>query len=152
MPSCSQLLLLLLLLLLFHWSLSDKCPQVSRTLLSIQADFGSAVVWIFSNRPLISKSFSPFTNPLVTVPRAPITIGITVTSMFHSFFKFPCKFEVLILFAFIQFYSVVSRDSINRNSAGSLFLIFFFSFFFFFFFLIIIRSGRLAEIRWFVCI
>ena len=38
-------------------------------------------------RPLISKSSSPSTNNLVTVPRAPITIGVTVTFMFHSFFN-----------------------------------------------------------------
>ena len=38
-----------------------------------------------STRPLISKSSSPCTNLLVTVPRAPITIGITITFMFHCF-------------------------------------------------------------------
>ena len=37
--------------------------------------------------PLISKSSSPFTNFWVTVPRAPITDGITITFMFHSFFS-----------------------------------------------------------------
>ena len=36
--------------------------------------------------PLISKSSSLCTNPLVTVASAPITIGITSTFMFHSFF------------------------------------------------------------------
>ena len=28
-----------------------------------------------STRPVISKSSTPFNNPLVTVPRAPITVG-----------------------------------------------------------------------------
>ena len=37
-------------------------------------------------RPPTSKSSSPFSNPLVTIPNAPITIGIIVTWMFHSFF------------------------------------------------------------------
>ena len=37
-------------------------------------------------RPFISNSSSPFSNPLVTVPRAPLKIGITVTFMFRSFF------------------------------------------------------------------
>ena len=32
-----------------------------------------------SIHPLISNSFRPFIDPLVTVPSAPITIGITVT-------------------------------------------------------------------------
>ena len=31
-----------------------------------------------STRPLISKASSPFNNPLVTVPKAPITIGIII--------------------------------------------------------------------------
>ena len=95
------LLLLLLLLLLFtpweffhscylmvfHWSLSDsKSPLVSKTLLSILAVPSNAVVWMVSTRPPISKSSTPFNSPLVTASSAPITIGITVTCMFHSFF------------------------------------------------------------------
>ena len=71
----------------FYTSLSDyKSPQVSRTLLSIQANL-SAVVWIVSSRPLISKSFRPCANPLVTAPRRPITSSTTVTFMLHSFFN-----------------------------------------------------------------
>ena len=88
-----------------------KSPQVSRTLLSILAVLNNAVVWMVSTRPPTSKSSSPFSNPLVTVPKAPITIGIIATFMFHSFFQFPCKVEVLIVhFTFFQFYPVVSRD------------------------------------------
>ena len=69
-----------------HWSLNDnKFPQVSRTFLSILANHNNAVVWIVSTRPLISKSFILYPSPLVTVPSAPITIGITVTFTFHSF-------------------------------------------------------------------
>ena len=125
--------------MVFHWSLSDsKSPQVSRILLN------NAVVWMVSTRLPTSKSSSPFYNPLVTVPKAPITIGIIVTCMFHSFFQFPNKVQVLILlFPFFQFYSVISRDSKVDNFANSFF--FFFSFFFFWFF---IRSGLLAEIKW----
>ena len=77
-----------LTLMVFHWSLSDnKSPQVSRTLLSILAVLNNVVVWMVSTRPLISKSSSLFNNPLVTVPKAPITIGIIVTFKFHSFFN-----------------------------------------------------------------
>ena len=84
-----------------HKSLSDsKSPQVPRTLLSILADLNNAVVWMISICPHISKSFSPCTNPLVTVPRAPITVNF----IFHSFFQFPSKVQVLIfLFIFFQF-------------------------------------------------
>ena len=72
--------------MVFHWSLIDsKSPQISRTLLSIPADLNNLVVWMASTPALISKSFSSFTNPLVTVPSASITIGITVTFMFYSF-------------------------------------------------------------------
>ena len=61
-----------------------------------------------SARPPTSKFSSPFSNPLVSVPKSLITIGIIVTFVFHSFFLFPCKVEVLIiLFTFFQFYSVV---------------------------------------------
>ena len=68
---------------------------------------------MFSTCPLISKSSSPFINPLVTVPRALIIIDITVTFMFHSFFQFSGKVEIFIsLFVFFQFYSVVSWNSI----------------------------------------
>ena len=132
-------------LIVSHKSLSDsKSPQVSRTLLSILADFTNAVVWMVSTRPPTSKSSSSFNNPLVTMPKAPITIGIIVTFMFHSFFQFSSKVEVLIfLFTFFQFYSVVSRDRKVDNFAD---------FLFFFFLLIIIRSGLLVEIRWSVCI
>ena len=74
--------------MVFHWSLSDsKSPQVSRTLLSILAVLNNAVVWMVSTRLPTSNSSSPFSNLLVTVPNAPITIGIIVTGMFHSFFN-----------------------------------------------------------------
>ena len=70
----------------FHRSSSDcNSPQVFTTRLNILGVLNNAVVWMVSTRPLISKSSSPFTNPLVTVPRVPITIGITVTFMFQSF-------------------------------------------------------------------
>ena len=112
----------------FYRSLSDsKSPQVSRILLSIRTDLNNAVVWMVFTRPLITKPFNPCTNPLVTVPRAPITIGITVTYMFYSLFVFfwgggSSKVYVLIFFfAFFQVYPVVSRNGKVHYSAGSLF-------------------------------
>ena len=86
-----------------------------------------SVVRMVSTRPPTSKSSSPFSNPLVTVPNAPITIVIIVTSMFHSFFQFSSKFEVLILlFTFFQFYSVVSRESKVDNFVSSLFFVYYY--------------------------
>ena len=109
----------------FHWSLSDsKSPQVSRACLRILAVLSNAVVWIVSTRPPTFKSSRPFNNPLVIVPKAPITIGTIVTFMLHSFFQFSSKVEVLILlFPFLQIYSVVSQNSKVDNFANSLFLV-----------------------------
>ena len=127
--------------MVFHWILSDsKSPQVSRTLLSFLAVFNNAVIWTVSTRPPTSNSSRPVNNPLVTVSKAPITIGTIFTFIFHSFFQSSSKVEVLILlFTFFQFYSVLSRDSKVNNFVKSLFL------------LIIIKSGFLAEMRWSVC-
>ena len=101
-------------------------PQVSETLLSILAVLNNAVVlMVFTPN---YKSPSPFKNPLLTVPKAPIRIGIIVTLI--------SKFEVLILFfIFFKFYFMVNRDSKVYNFASSFLL------------LIIIRSGPRAEIR-----
>ena len=51
-----------------------------------------------STRPPTSKSSSSFSNPLVTVPKAPITIGIIVTFMFHSFFNSLARLRYLSFF------------------------------------------------------
>ena len=40
-----------------------------------------------STRLLISKSTNRSTNPFVTVPDAPLTVGVTITLMFYSFFS-----------------------------------------------------------------
>ena len=86
--------------MVFHWSLSDsKSPQVSRTLLPILAVLNNAVVWMVSTRPPTSKSSSPFSNPLVTLPKAPITIGTIVTFMFHSFFNSLARSRYLSYFS-----------------------------------------------------
>ena len=113
--------------MVFHLSLGDsKSPQVSRTLLGILAD---AVVWMVSSRLLISMPPNPCMNPLVTASSEPIAISIAVTFMFYSFFHFSSKVQVLtFLFAFFQFYSVVSRDVQSLRSTIQ--QVFFLSFFF----------------------
>ena len=86
--------------MVFHCSLSEsKSPQVSRTLLSILAVLNNAVVWMVSTRPPTSNSSSPFSNALVTVPNAPITIGIIVTCMFDSFFNSLARSRYLSFFS-----------------------------------------------------
>ena len=71
----------------FHWwSLNkSKCPQVSRTLLSILADVYNAVVWMVSTCPVLSNSSCSFGTTLCTVPSAHIITCFTVTFMFRSF-------------------------------------------------------------------
>ena len=68
--------------------LSDiMSSQVSRTLPSILAELNNEVVWMISTSHLISKSSSYFNNPLVTVPKGPIMIGIIVIFMLQSVFN-----------------------------------------------------------------
>ena len=75
--------------MVFHWSLSDsKSRQVSEISSQYSGSFSiMLLVWMISTRPPTSKSPRPFNNSLITMPKAPITIGIIVTLMFHSFFN-----------------------------------------------------------------
>ena len=121
-----------------HWGLSDcKFPQVSRTFLSILADLNNAIIWVVSTRPVISKLSSPCTNPLMTVPTTPITIGIIVTFMFHCFFNSLARLWYLFFFPrsfnFPMWSVRTSKSTILQISI-------------LFFLLIIIRSGRQPEI------
>ena len=119
------------------WSLSDsKPPQIPRTFHSILADLNNVVVWIVSTHPLISKSSSPFNNPSVTVPRAPITIGINITFMFLCFFNSLAKFKYSSFFLFSFDFTLWSAETAKSTIQLDLF-----------FLLIITRSDCLAKIR-----
>ena len=84
-------------LMIFLWSLKEsKSFQVSYTLLIILANLNSVAIWTVFTRALIYNSFSHFTNPLVTVPRTLITIGITVIFLFNIFFTSLAKVQVFI--------------------------------------------------------
>ena len=102
--------------MVFHWSLSDSdSPQVSWTLLSILADLINALGWIVSPCPLIFKSSSPCTNPLVTVPSVPVTIGITITFMFLFFFL-SVLWQSLCAYLSFRFPSVLLCGQSERQS------------------------------------
>ena len=127
--------------MVFHWSLSDgKFPRVSRILLSILADRNNDVGWMVSTHPLISNSSSPCTNPLVTVQSVPITIGITVTFVFHSLFSFLARSRYLsfflLSFNFTRWSAGTAKSTIRQVLSFLLLLL-----------LTIIRFGRLAKIR-----
>ena len=70
------------------------------------------------------------------MPKVPITIGIIITLMFHSFFNSLARFRNLSFFS-ISFYGQPVQQSPQFSK--------------FFFLLITIRSGLLAEIMWSVC-
>ena len=111
-----------------------------RTLLSILAVLNNVVVWMVSTRPTTSKSSSPFSNPLVTVPNAPITVGIIVTCMFHSLFNSQARSLYLSFFSHSFSFILWSAGTAKSTIFKFIFLL-----------LIIIRSGLQAEIRWCVC-
>ena len=119
----------------FLWSLSDnKSPQVSRTLFSILIDLNNDVVFIC---PLISKSSSAFINPFGVVPIAPITIGITVSFMFHWFFSSLARSRYLFLFSLYFNFTLKSAGTTKSPIREVLFLL---------------TITSLVEIRWCVCI
>ena len=127
--------------MVFHWNLSDsKSSQVSRNRLIILAVLSNAVIWIVSTRPPTSKSSRNFNNPLVIVPKAPITICTIVTFMFHSFFNSLARSRYLSIFSHPFRFILWSAGTAKSNYANSLFLL-----------LIIIRSGLLTGIKWSVC-
>ena len=124
--------------MVFHWSLSDrKSLQVSRTLLNILTVLNNAVVWMVSTRPPTSKSSSPFSNPLVTVPNTPITIGIIITCMFHSFFN--CLTRSMYLSFFSLSFRFILRSA---GTAKSIILQIFLFFLFFVDYYEVWSSGR----------
>ena len=127
--------------MVLHWSLSDsKSPRVSRTRLKIQAVISNAVIWIVSNHPPTSKCSRSFNNPLVIVTKAPITIGIIIIFMFHSFFNSLARSRYLSFFAYSFRFIPCSAETTKSTILQIIF-----------FLLIIIRSGLLAGIRWSVC-
>ena len=72
--------------------------------------------------PLMSKSVRPFIHPSVTVLRAGITIDITFTSMFHSFFNSQARSRFLSFFS-LSFNFILWSAGTVHNSASSLFLL-----------------------------
>ena len=126
--------------MVFHRSLSDsKSPQVFRNLFSILAVLNNAVVWMVSTRLPTSKSSSPFSNPLFTVPNAPITTGIIVTCMFHSFFNSLARSSTYRSFHILSVLFCGQPEQESRLFCKFSFL------------LIIIKSGLLAGIRLSIC-
>ena len=86
--------------MVYHRGLSDnKSPKISRTFLSILADFNRAVIWMTSNFPLISNSPNFFSSLLGNIPNTPVTIGTTVIFTFLNFFSSQLRFKYLSRFS-----------------------------------------------------
>ena len=102
-----------------------------------------------STRPLISESSSPFTNSLVTLQRALITISITDIFMLYSFLNFLARSRYIFFFSLSFNFTLWSIGTAKFTIRQ---VPFFFFFLFLFFLLTIIRCSRLAEIKWSVYI
>ena len=93
-----------------------------------------------SSRPSTSNSSTPFCSPLVIVPNAPITIGINVTFMFHSFYNSQARSRYLYFFSgsfsFIMWSAGTAKSIILQVL---------------FFLLIMIRFGLLVVVRGSIC-
>ena len=88
---------------------------------------------------LISKSYCPYTNFFEILPSAHILIGITITFIFNSFFC--CLVRSIYLSLFSSFSNYTQWPAgMAKFTIQQIFL------------LTIRRFGRLAEIRWSVCI
>ena len=73
------------------------------------------VIWMVSSCPVISESSRHFINPLVIAPSTLITIGITVTFIFHVFF-FQCFRKVQVLILPFAFFLLLSCGQLKMQS------------------------------------
>ena len=106
--------------------------------ISIMQLFGwSPLVLLFPSSPVT------FTNPLVTVPRAAIKIDKIDTFMSPSFFFIPKQSRGTYTFFPLSFNFTLWSAGISKSTVLQVLFIFL---------LIIVRSGRLDEIRWSVCL
>ena len=101
----------------------SKSPQISRSLLSILADFNETAVWMVSTCPLIFNSSSPLSKLLRTVPSTPTKIGITVTLSFRIFFSTPARskymssfFSFSLIFTQLSFIFLCDRPERTKST------------------------------------
>ena len=121
--------------MVFYWSLSvSKYTELFSEFWKISIILSLGWSWL-----ALSFLTLPVLVPIIWwLHQATITIGITVTFIFHICFFFSSLTRSMYL-SFFQFYPVVSRNSKVCYLAGSLFYVLFLS---------ITRSGRLAEFRY----
>ena len=112
---CRTIIIIIIIIIIFITTLrifhtsASRCSstrvwniQVSlnfRLLLSILDGLHNAVVWMVYTRPIIYRSTRFIINPLVTVPRASITISIAVTFIFLYFYSSLARCRYLSFFS-----------------------------------------------------
>ena len=110
--------------------LSDnKSPQVTKILLSIQANLDTAVFWMASIFPKIANSSSLYSKPLGTIPSASPTTCTAVTLMFQfvcvcmcvCVFNSLARFKYLSTFSLSSFFSPCSPPKWKNLMNGKLF-------------------------------
>ena len=116
----------------------SKSLQVSRTLLSILADLNNTVVWMVSTCSFITKSSKIYTNPLVTLSKVKIIIGIDVIFLFYNFINSWARSWYLSFFSLSFHFTLWSAETTKFTIRQVLFLLLLL--------LTITRSNRLAEI------
>ena len=113
----------------FHWSLSDgKSSQLSRTLLSILANFNNVVVWLVSIRPPISNSFSPPPKPLADRSKC------TNDKCFKAFLVLWQDLSTCLTFSYFDFLLCYPPRRCTAQQGSFVFVLFWFVFFCFVFF------------------
>ena len=126
---CIIIIIIISLLEIFHtstcwWSFSWVWATFSSSLHeSSLADFNNAVVWMVFTCPRITKFSSDSTNPLGIVLSALITIGITVTFMFHTFLVLWQALGTYFSFLFLYFYPAIPDCKFYRYASFFFFLL-----------------------------
>ena len=106
----------------FHLSLSNKSPQVFRTLLSIRTVLHDVVVWMISTCPPTSKYSCPFGDCTKS------TNHNWYNSHFHSFFNSLAKLRYLSFFSHFFSFILWSAGQQSPKFRKFYFLIFLFLF------------------------
>ena len=65
--------------------------------------------------PLISNSNRLFSRPLEIIPRAPTSIGITVTFMFHNFYITLIIIIIIIILLIGEFFTPAVADGLPQE-------------------------------------
>ena len=105
--------------------------QVSRIFFSILADLNNTVVWIVTSR-------LPITNSLKIALIAPVTVKITITFMFHSFFSSLTRSKNFSVFPISLVFTLLSARTVKSTNRPQVTFIL----------LTVTWSSRLTRIWW----